>query len=54
MWYRGGTICRVVEQCTWLAEVQEKNVTSFVEEGKMQVLVHVKDWMLKHLFVGSM
>ena len=39
---------------SWFAEVPERNVTSFAEEGKMIVSVRVKGWMVKHLFVGSM
>ena len=39
---------------SWFLEVRERNVTSFVEEGKRQVSVHVKGWMVKHSFIGSM
>ena len=52
-WHSSGAICRVVKHYSWFVEVPERNVTSFAEEGKMQVLVRVKGWMVKHLFVGS-
>jgi hypothetical protein len=53
LWHGGGAVCRVVKHYSWFAEVQERNVTSFAKEGKMQVSVRVKGWMVKHLFVGS-
>ena len=54
LWHSSGAVCRVVKHCSWFAEEPKRNVTSFVEEGKMQVLVRVKGWMVKHLFIGSM
>ena len=37
---------------SWFADVRERNLTSFAEEGKRQVSVRVKGWMVKHSFVG--
>jgi hypothetical protein len=37
---------------SWFVDVYERNVTSFAEEGKRQVSVCVKGWMVKHSFVG--
>ena len=54
LWHSGGIVCSVVKHCSWFAEVPKRNVTSFAKEGKMQVSVRVKGWMVKHLFVGSM
>jgi hypothetical protein len=53
LWHGSGVVCKVVKHCIWFAEVLERNVTSFAEEGKMQVSVRVKGWMVKHLFDGS-
>ena len=53
LWHGGGAVCKVVKHCSWFVEVPERNVTSFAEEGKMQVSVRVKGSMVKHLFVGS-
>ena len=36
LWHSGGAVCRVVKRCSWFAEVPERNVTSFAEEGKVQ------------------
>ena len=53
LWHGGGAICRVVKHCSWFAEVPETNVKSFDEEGKMQVPVRVKGWIVKHLYIRS-
>ena len=40
---------------SWFAEVRERKCyTSFVEECKRQVSIHVKGGRVKHSFVGSM
>ena len=36
LWHSGGAVCRVVKRCSWFAEVPERNVTSFAEEGKVR------------------
>ena len=33
--HSGGAVCRVVKRCSWFAEVPERNVTSFAEEGNL-------------------
>ena len=33
--HSGGAVCRVVKRCSWFAEVPERNVTSFGEEGNL-------------------
>jgi hypothetical protein len=53
LWPGDGVVCSVVKHYSWFAEVLERNVTSFAEEGKMQMSVRVKGWMVKHLFIGS-
>ena len=53
LWHSDGIVYSVVKHCSWFVEVPERNVTSFAEEGKMQVSVRVNGWMVKHLFVGS-
>ena len=53
LWHCGGVISRVVKHCSWFVKVPKRKVTPFGKEGKMQVLVRVKGWIVKHLFVGS-
>ena len=54
LWHSGGAGIAGLSNtaASQFADVPERNVTSFAEEGKRQVSVRVKGWMVKHSFVG--